>query len=141
MKLTAHMTGPSWQTHAIALAPFMAVIAASGCGLRITEVSGTVTVDGKPAGGVQLVFDPLDASRPRAIARTDAEGRFRLGRQGPGDRSGAAAGKYVVRVMSDSDGDEGVLIPPRYNLRSTLELEVVPGQENVFEIDIETEEP
>ena len=72
------------------------------------------------------------------MARTDSDGRFRLGRQGPGDRSGAAAGKYIVRVMSDSDGEEGVVIPPQYNVRSTLEFEVVPGKENIFEIDIET---
>ncbi len=116
------------------------LLAATGCNwwLRITEVSGSVTVDGKPAGGIQLVFDPLDRSRPRAFARTNGDGRFRLGRQGPGDKSGAAAGKYVVRVMSDNDGDEGVVIPPSYNVRSTLEFEVVPGQANVFEIDIAT---
>lgn len=111
-----------------------------GCGwwLRITEVSGTVTVDGKPAGAVQLVFDPLDKSRPRAMALTGPDGSFRLGRQGPGDKSGAAAGKYIVRVMSDNDGGEGFTIPARYNRQSALEFDVVPGQANVFEIDIDT---
>jgi hypothetical protein len=116
------------------------LLAATGCSwwLRITEVAGSVTVDGKPAAGVQLVFDPLDRSRPRAFATTDAAGRFRLGRQGPGDKSGAAAGRYVVRVMSDNDGGDGIVIPPAYNVRSTLEFEVVPGQANVFEIDVST---
>ena len=126
------------QTRAAAAVVILAVVAGCGWWLRITEVAGTVTVDGKPAAGVQLVFDPVEASRPRAFARTDSDGRFRLGRQGPGDRSGAAAGKYLVRVMSDSDGEEGVVIPPQYNVRSTLEFEVVPGKENIFEIDIET---
>ncbi len=118
----------------------MGAAGAAGCNwwLRITEVSGKVTVDGQPASGIQLVFDPVDPSRPRALARTGQDGTFRLGRQGPGDRSGAAAGSYVVRVMSDSDGEEGIRIPPEYNVRSTLEFEVVPGKENVFEIDIET---
>lgn len=111
-----------------------------GCGwwLRITEVSGSVKVDGKPAGGVQLVFDPLDKSRPRALARTAADGSFQLGRQGPGDKSGAAAGTYIVRVMSDNDGGEGLRIPPEYNVRSSLEFTVVPGRANVFEIDVTT---
>jgi hypothetical protein len=125
---------------AVMAAVVMAVAVTAGCNwwLRITEVSGKVTVDGQPASGIQLVFDPVDPSRPRALARTGQDGTFRLGRQGPGDRSGAAAGSYVVRVMSDSDGEEGIRIPPEYNVRSTLEFEVVPGKENVFEIDIET---
>lgn len=116
-------------------------LAAAGCGdwwLRITEVSGTVRIDGKPAGGVQVVFQPLDASRPRAIAQTDKEGRFRLGRQGPGNRQGAASGKYRVLLFTDTDGPNPVLIPAEYNTSSTLEFEVIPGQANVFDVDIQT---
>lgn len=112
----------------------------AGCDwwLRITDVSGRVTVDGKPTGGVQLVFEPVDRSRPRALARTRSDGTFSLGRQGPGDRDGAAAGEYVVRLMSDTDGGEGIRIPPRYNVRSELTFTVVPGRANVFDIDIST---
>jgi hypothetical protein len=112
----------------------------AGCDwwLRITAVSGRVTVDGKPTGGVQLVFEPVDRSRPRALARTGSDGTFSLGRQGPGDRDGAAAGEYVVRLMSDTDGGEGIRIPPRYNVRSELKFTVVPGRANVFDIDIST---
>lgn len=126
---------PSHSLLCMILVPLLA-----GCGwwLRITEVSGTVKVDGKPAAGIQLVFDPVDPSRPRALARTASDGSFRLGRQGPGDKSGAAAGKYVVRVMSDNDGGEGFRIPPEYNVRSTLEFDVVPGRANVFEIEVDT---
>jgi len=130
--------GPrSWTAVALGLA---LVVPLGGCSwwLRITEVSGSVKVDGQPAGGVQLVFDPLDTSRPRALARTAADGSFQLGRQGPGDRSGAAAGTYIVRVTSDNDGGDGFRIPPEYNVRSTLEFDVVPGQANVFEIDVTT---
>ena len=70
--------------------------------------------------------------------RTAADGSFQLGRQGPGDKSGAAAGTYIVRVMSDNDGGEGFRIPPDYNVHSTLEFTVVPGRANVFEIDVTT---
>ncbi len=116
------------------------VACVGGCDwwLRITHVSGTVRIDGKPAGGVQLVFEPVDRSRPRAMARTRSDGRFELGRQGPGDRDGAAAGEYVVRVMSDSDGGEGVSIPARYNVQSDLRFTVVPGRANVFDLDVTT---
>lgn len=117
------------------------LFAAVGCGdwwLRITEVSGTVRMDGKPAGGVQVVFQPSDSSRPRAIAQTDKEGRYRLGRQGPGNRQGAASGKYRVQLFTDTDGPNPVLIPAEYSTNSTLEFEVIPGRVNVFDIEVKT---
>jgi hypothetical protein len=134
-----------WQSRraAFRLVAVLAIVVlggAAGCDwwLRITHVSGTVRVDGKPAGGLQVVFEPVDRSRPRAMARTRADGSFGLGRQGPGDRDGAAAGDYVVKVMSDSDGGEGLAIPARYNVRSDLRFTVVPGRTNVFDVDIST---
>jgi hypothetical protein len=135
---------PGRTVHTVRRILVAAVLCASvaGCDwwLRITEVSGTVTVDGKPTGGVQLVFEPVDRSRPRALARTGSDGTFSLGRQGPGDRDGAAAGEYVVRLMSDTDGGDGIRIPPRYNVRSELKFTVVPGRANTFDIDISTAE-
>jgi len=101
------------------LALSVPLLASSGCGdwwLRITEVSGTIRIDGKPARGVQVVFQPLDASRPRAIAQTDKDGGYRLGRQGPGNRQGAASGKYRVQLFTDTDGPNPVLIPAEYNV-------------------------
>jgi hypothetical protein len=114
---------------------------AGGCGdwwLRITKVSGTIRVDGKPAKGVQVVFQPLDASRPRALAQTNKDGVFTLGRQGPGNRQGAASGKYKVQLLTDTDGADPILIPPQYNTKSTLEFEVIPGKDNVFDVDVKT---
>lgn len=125
-----------------ALAGFVLLANAPGCTwwLRITEVNGTVRVDGKPASGVQLVFEPLAKDRPRAFARTNQDGFYKLGRQGPGNNSGAAAGKYRVQVMSDTEREDPVVIPPEYNVKSTLEFEVVPGKTNVFDIDIVSKE-
>ena len=128
---------PSSRRRLIALVP---LLAAGGCGdwwLRITEVSGTVRIDGKPAGGVQVVFQPVDASRPRAIAQTDKDGRYRLGRQGPGNRQGAASGAYRVQLFTDTDGPNPVLIPAEFNTNSTLEFEVIPGRANVFDVDVQ----
>jgi len=127
-----------------ALGALCVLAACCGCDwwLRITEVSGKVTIDGRPAGGVQLVFEPLDASRPRAFSRTKNDGTFSLGRQGPGNRGGAAAGKYRVKLLSDREGEgedgTALVIPAEYNTQSTLEFEVVPGRANTFDIDIKT---
>jgi len=119
----------------------LACLAATGCGdwwLRITQVSGTIRVDGKPTRGIQVVFQPVDASRPRALARTDKDGVFHLGRQGPGNRQGAASGKYKVLLLIDTDGEGGAVIPPEYNVKSTLEFDVIPGKANVFDVDVKT---
>lgn len=123
----------TWASACLCLA-----LSANGCNwwLRITEVNGIVRVDGKPASGVQLVFEPLLKDRPRAIARTNKEGFYTLGRQGPGAQSGAAAGRYTVKVMSDTEREDPIVIPPEYNVKSTLEFEVVPGKTNTFDIDI-----
>lgn len=113
-------------------------VAGAGCGLRITEVSGTVRIDGKPAKGLQVVFQPEQEGLPRALAATDAQGVYRLGRQGPGKPSGAAAGKYVVRVNADSDDPQAPQIPERYGAKSELRFDVKPGMPNTFDIDIST---
>jgi hypothetical protein len=55
-----------------------------GCGnnpLGLRPVSGTVTVDGKPAKGVQVVLVPVktdlpDAMKQRPIGTSDANGKF-----------------------------------------------------------------
>ena len=111
---------------------------AAGCGwwLRITEVHGTVRVAGKPAPRVQIVFEPLAKDRPRAVASTNKDGFYRLGRQGPGRNSGAAAGRYTVQLLSDNDGGDAVVIPPEFNVKSTLVFEVIPGKTNVLDIDV-----
>ncbi|MFM7205282.1 MAG: hypothetical protein ACKO4T_01235 [Planctomycetaceae bacterium] len=119
----------------------VAAILAAGCGdwwLRITEVSGTIRIDGKPAHGVRVVFQPFDASRPRALAQTDTNGVYRLGRQGPGNRQGAAAGRYKVQLLTDTDSPNAVAIAPEYNVRTTLEFDVVPGRANVFDVEVKT---
>lgn len=129
---------PRGLTRRYALLSICLLATMTGCNwwLRITEVTGTVRIDDKPASGVQVVFEPLGPNLPRSIAITNRDGGYRLGRQGPGKKSGAAAGRYRVEVMSDTEREDPVLIPPEFNVKSTLEFEVVPGKTNTFDIDI-----
>lgn len=106
--------------------------------LRITEVSGTVRVDGRPAEGLQVVFQPIAKDRPRAFAQTGKDGTYCLGRQGPGNTSGAASGAYRIQVLSDSESPNPIAIPPEYNANSSLEFTVIPGKKNTFDIDVKT---
>ena len=129
--------------HHVRIAAFaMAIVlpCLAGCGewwLGITDVTGKVIVDGKPAKSVMVIFQPEMKELPRAIGTTDADGVYRLARVGLGRKMGAAAGKYVVKVRSDSEDGKGVQIPSEYaGDSSPLSFEVISGKQNVFDIDI-----
>lgn len=111
-----------------------------GCNwwLQTADVTGTVRIDGKPARRVQVVFEPLDTSKPRARATTDSDGLFRLSRLGPGNKPGAAVGRYRVKVLPNEENTNAAVIPSEYGSASTIEFDVVAGKPNVFDIDIHT---
>jgi len=64
----------------------------------LTAVEGTVTKDGRPLRGVQVVFLPdTDAVGPRSTGLTDEAGHYRL-RTGNGD-DGAVVGKHRILIF------------------------------------------
>ena len=110
----------------------------TGC-QRIADVSGTVHVDGKPAKGVIVVFDPAAKDAPRGVATTGGDGRYTVRRLGPGAKSGVPVGTYAVKVMADTDNPGAPKVPASYASGSALSFEVKGGG-NVFDIDISTKE-
>jgi hypothetical protein len=66
------------------------------------EVTGTVTLEGKPLAQARVTFVPTDASvgGPSAAADTNEAGWFRL--EGLDGRPGAVAGRYRVTVEDRS---------------------------------------
>jgi hypothetical protein len=120
------------------LAPVASVLAAflllAGC-QRIADVSGTVRVDGKPAKGLIVVFDPGVTDAPRGVATTGADGGYTIRRLGPGAKSGVPIGSYAVKVMADADNPASPKVPTSYASGSALSFEV-KGDGNVFDIDI-----
>ncbi len=117
-----------------------ALIVAVGCSPRIESVSGVVSLNGKPQGGIKLLFEPKSAKGKRAMAVSGPDGRFALHRQGMGNRAGAIVGDYIVRAYAADvdDPDAAPVIPDRYASSSTLEFQVKPGQANSFEINLES---
>ncbi len=63
-------------TRAATTAALLAAAAAAGCGSgRLNEVTGTVTLDGRPVPGLEVRFEPNDpAIGTRAIGYTRADG-------------------------------------------------------------------
>ncbi len=114
----------------------LAVSLLAGC-QRIADVSGTVRVDGKPAKGLIVVFDPQATDAPRGVATTEGDGRYTVRRLGPGAKSGVPVGSYAVKVMADADNPSSPKVPASYAGGTALSFEVKGGG-NVFDIDIPT---
>jgi hypothetical protein len=121
----------------VRVAPLLFCVAAlllPGC-QRIADVSGTVRVDGKPAKGLIVVFDPGTTDAPRGVATTGGDGSYTIRRLGPGAKSGVPVGSYSVKVMADADDPNAPKLPAKYASGSALSYEVKGGG-NVFDIEI-----
>lgn len=94
-------------------------------------------MDGKPAKGLIVVFDPGATDAPRGVATTGGDGGYTVRRLGPGAKLGVPVGTYAVKVMADTDNPGAPRIPASYASGSTLSFEV-KGSGNVFDIDIST---
>ena len=94
-----------WQC--VAISTYVAaVVMFTGCGggsvgPDTEPVSGTVTMDGKPVEGAQVVFVPSGSGRA-ASGTTDASGRFKLTTFNPQD--GAVVGSYAVTISKVEGG-------------------------------------
>jgi hypothetical protein len=112
---------------------------ASGCGggIPFGEVTGTVTVDEKPAAGLQILFEPQDGNGPSSWGATADNGTYTL--SAPGERSGARVTTHRVSVSPvESDRPRATItIPPRYNQASELTCTVKSGR-NTFNVAIVT---
>ncbi len=132
----------------------------SGCGgpsdqPELGQVSGTITLDGKPLSGVAVVFQP-DDGRP-AHGTTDANGKYELtyirnirGTKVGHNRVEIAPSEEAEEDEGDS-GDEDAdgpqpkrpansrkrSVPARYNTQSELEADVKSGK-NTFNFDLES---
>ena len=105
-------------------------------------VSGRVTLDGKPAAGVHVSFQPVATGGNKnpgggSYAITDADGRFTL-RLVEGGGTGAFAGKHRVEITTRTEADNvtdtrvkapdpKTVIPAKYNRNTDLTFEVPPG--------------
>lgn len=109
-----------------------------GCGgndgPELHDVSGIVTLDGKPLASSSVGFIPLEEGiegTSSSYAKTDEDGYYSL--QYSLSREGALAGKYKVVISSHQVADpdssppqerQDETVPMKYNRESTLVAEV-----------------
>ncbi len=140
------------------LAGLVTCVAIAGCGEQALEgvvpVSGTVTYQGQPVEGANVIFTPVAEGRA-ASGVTDSRGRYTLTTLQPGD--GAEPGSYRVMIQKTETegglteeeaqayfeqhgtppptGETRHLLPAKYARPDTSELtaEVREGENNVFD--------
>ncbi len=127
----------------------------TGCGERmeVANVTGTVTLNGKPLELVQIEFWPTNG--PRSLGKTDAEGKFTLKLDGQNPQAGAVPGKHKVALRDTwpskddylNDGGEWVDMSNGRKSRihskyydpptSPLSVDVEAGKENNFDFEVD----
>ncbi|WP_437202299.1 carboxypeptidase regulatory-like domain-containing protein [Planctomicrobium sp. SH664] len=121
----------------------LATMSCAGCGdsnePKFGEVSGLVTLDGKPLPYAILEFQK-EGSRP-SIGKTDLNGKYSL--KYSISRTGAVQGNHNVWIeMGGPDEGEppapgpSVTLPRKYNVDSLLTAEVKAGNNEInFALD------
>jgi hypothetical protein len=130
------------------LAVPVAAVTFLGCGSggpSLVPVSGTVTYNGKPLGGADIVFVPLDQKQPQTPGGdvTGPEGNYKAMYQG---RAGLAPGKYKVYVSKKPEVPSNVPAdlqddPYMASLSGAAVAEVDPGKSAIEKTAVEREVP
>lgn len=111
---------------------------------KLAEVTGVITLDGKPVKAANVTFEPEavgeNGRRRASSGTTERDGTYKL--QYNPNALGATLGKHKVTIMKMSDNPDEAgkhLVPPKYNDSNTsgLTAEVTQG-ENKFDFELKS---
>lgn len=107
---------------------------------ELGEVTGVVTLDGKPLEGVLVQYTPEEGRGSQSM--TDSEGRYELMYVYP--TPGAKLGKHTVSIKTPSEDDSDPeapevkeVVPERYRIDSELTADVKAG-DNQFDFELKS---
>ena len=139
MSTSPRLNHPAYSGSAACVIISAAALSCLGCssGDRppIGQVTGTVTINGKPTAGLGVLFSQRGFRSSSGY--TNAQGEYEL--KYIRDTMGAAVGPHKVRIeyiSQEGAGPRRGKIPPRYNRNTELTAQVEPG-DNVFNFDLE----
>ena len=113
------------------------IVGCSGGGQPLAEVTGTVTLDGKPVENISVVFQPEAPDQATSRGTSNAEGKFSL--MYNRDAAGAVPGKHKVR-FAVMDADATGLLPEKYTntAKSGMTADVKQEGPNEFQFDLKS---
>ncbi|QDT53299.1 hypothetical protein Pan44_13150 [Caulifigura coniformis] len=119
-----------------------AVVLLAGCSRNelLSEVTGRVTLDGRPLTDAMIIFSPTGTGTT-SYGRTDSDGRYRMLFRD--NEYGAWLGENLVRISTFDLGSGDVagkkeLVPAVYNTRSTTKVTVASGA-NTHDFDLKSD--
>lgn len=122
----------------------LAIFSLTGCGGSsdslpgLTPVSGTVSLDGEPVVEGSILFTPEKGRVSNAT--TDENGNYELFYKS--GIPGAVHGKHTVSITAtenmDLPADKQMVIPAKYNTRTTLEVEISGTEPIVKDFNLTT---
>ncbi|MDR2706893.1 MAG: carboxypeptidase-like regulatory domain-containing protein [Planctomycetaceae bacterium] len=106
------------------------------------NVTGTVTLDGKPLPRAKVIFSPVDGSRS-SIGVTDSQGKYKL--RFSASTQGATVGEHKVEIRTTpTESDSSVkikpveIVPARYNKSTELKQTLKKGTQ-VINFDLSSQ--
>ncbi|WP_146584519.1 carboxypeptidase-like regulatory domain-containing protein [Posidoniimonas polymericola] len=111
--------------------------------LKMSQVTGTVTLDGQPVSGARVEFVEAEKQPPRVCAgETDESGEYTIFR----DRNvpGCLPGEMLVKITGesgvddDSSGGDPLRIPAKYNRKTELRRTVEQNSRHTFDFALES---
>jgi len=124
-----------------------------GCGggesYDLVDVSGRVTLDGKPLADVRVGFQPDSGKAdpgPGSAGVTDDDGRYTLQAVSASNKTGAVVGKHIVRMSvvseqdsaDDADASMSSGLPPKAG-NGSLTFEVPVDGTDTADFDLTSE--
>lgn len=97
---------PSRRSAASVAASLVLLTGCGPAGPDLGEVTGTVTLDGKPVPAAYVTFSPEAEGGSTSAGMTDAQGNYTLGYTR--DRRGAMIGKHKVTIRTEKPSAETV---------------------------------
>ena len=108
----------------------------------LVDVSGTVTMDGKPLANAMVFFETPDERF--SYGRTDESGHYEM--RFDNHAMGVMPGPKTVRISTSmaATEDEASIrqvetVPAKYNKKSELKREVKPNEAQIFDFDLTSE--
>ncbi|QDT91685.1 hypothetical protein [Gimesia algae] len=109
----------------------------------LAEVTGQVTLDGKPVPDAIIDFYPQGAQQKKqsraSTAATDEEGKYSL--MYNNDTAGAILGDHIVRISKTEGGAEVAgpeMLPEKYNETTTLKATVTKDGPNTINFELKS---
>ena len=124
------------------------LVCIAGCGGsdNRAEVSGEIRIAGQPVANGSIAFHPTEGNSGPTAGASITDGKYHIGRA-----KGVVPGKNLVKIRATEktgrdfvrfgEAVDGIIqiLPPHYNVQSTLVRDVQPGS-NVIDFELELDE-